>query len=133
MPLLAVAVAILAGCAGPDATGPARVVDDFARAVAAGDGDAACDLLLPDAASALEESAGEPCPQAVVEPTGPFTETIADPDRSDVEEVHVAGRQAQVVTASDTYFLARSGEGWVLTAAACRPRPERPYDCGVEA
>ena len=50
-----------------------------------------------------------------------------------VEDVHVAGRQAQVVTATDTVFLALSGDAWVVTAAGCTPRDDRPYDCEVEA
>ena len=50
-----------------------------------------------------------------------------------VEDVHVAGRQAQVVTADDTLFLAVSGDAWVVTAAGCTPREDRPYDCEVEA
>jgi hypothetical protein len=45
----------------------------------------------------------------------------------------VAGRQAQVRLGGDTVFLARSGDGWVVTAAGCDPRPDRPYDCEVAA
>lgn len=133
MSFLAVSALGMAGCAGPDATDAADVVASFSRALAEGDGEAACALLLPDAASVLEESAGEPCPQAVVDPAGPFADVIDDPDDPTPAQVHVAGRQAQVVTGTDTYFLARSGETWVVTAAACEPRPERPYDCEVEA
>lgn len=132
-PVLALAVLGLAACAGPDAADAQDVVGRFTAAIAAGDGDAACDLLLPDAAEALADDAGEPCADAVVDPSGPLADLVEAAGDPVVEDVHVAGRQAQVVTASDTLFLALSGDGWVVTAAGCTARPDRPYDCEVEA
>ncbi len=134
--LLAAAMATLAaGCAGPGVmeSDAEASVTDFYAAVAARDGQAVCDLLLPDAADALEQDAGAPCATAVVEDpqVGPaLAHRAAD---ATVSEVHVSGTQAQVVTTSDTVFLARSGDRWIVTAAACTARPERPYDCEVEA
>ncbi|WP_435738090.1 hypothetical protein V5D56_05710 [Cellulosimicrobium sp. PMB13] len=123
----------LSACAGPDASDAQDVVESFSAAIAAGDGDAACGLLLPDAAEALAEDTGQPCEDAVVDPSGPLADVVAAAGDLVVEDVHVAGRQAQVVTASDTLFLAHSGDGWVVTAAGCTARPDRPYDCEVEA
>ena len=133
MPWLVAATVAVAGCAGPDATDATDAVTAFTQALDEGDGSAACALLLPDAADSLEQDTGEPCAQAVVDPEGPFGETIGAPGAADVADVHVAGRQAQVVTGADTYFLALSGDGWVLTAAVCEARADRPYDCEVEA
>ena len=112
---LALVTATLAGCAGPGAAEAQDVVEDLAGALAAGDGDAACALILPDAAD------------------GPLAGLAAAGPDVVVEDVHVAGRQAQVVTATDTVFLALSGDAWVVTAAGCTPRDDRPYDCEVEA
>jgi hypothetical protein len=33
--------------------------------------------------------------------------------------------------AGDVVFLTVSGADWLVTAAGCTPRPERPYDCQV--
>ena len=109
------------------------VVEELAAAVAGGDGAAACALILPDAADALAADEREPCADAITAPDGPLAALAAAGDGLVVEEVHVAGRQAQVVTATDTLFLAVSGDGWVVTAAGCTPREDRPYDCEVEA
>jgi len=126
------AVLAVAGCAGPGPDDARDVVSALGDAVVAGDGAAACALLLPDAADALAEETGEPCAQAVTAPDGPLADLVAT-GRVVVEDVHVAGHQAQVVTADDTLFLAVSGDGWVVTAAGCTPREDRPYDCEVEA
>ncbi len=133
--LAALAGALTAGCAGPDATeaDAEAAVTAFYAAVEAGDGQAACDLLLPDAAESLEQDAEAPCATAVVDDPNVGQELAHRAADAAVTEVHVAGTQAQVVTASDTVFLARSGERWIITAAACTERPERPYDCEVEA
>ncbi len=133
--LAAACAALAAGCAGPGVmeSDAEAAVTEFYAAVAARDGRAVCDLLLPDAAGSLEQDAEQPCATAVVEDpdVGPaLAHRAAD---ATVSEVHVAGTQAQVVTASDTVFLARSGHRWIVTAAACTERPERPYDCEVAA
>jgi hypothetical protein len=133
VPAAALVLAALAACAGPDAGDARDTVDRFAGAVAAGDGETACALLVPDAADALAADAGAPCADAVVDPAGPLADVVRGTGDVVVTDVHVAGRQAQVVTDSDTLFLALSGEGWVVTAAGCTPREDRPYDCEVAA
>lgn len=130
---LALVTATLAGCAGPGAAEAQDVVEDLAGALAVGDGDAACALILPAAADALAADEGEPCADVVTAPDGPLAGLTAAGTQVVVEDVHVAGRQAQVVTATDTVFLALSGDAWVVTAAGCTPRDDRPYDCEVEA
>jgi hypothetical protein len=113
--------------------GAESAVTAFYDAVEARDGQVACDLLLPDAAESLEEDAEAPCATAIVEDPKIGRELAHRAADAVVTEVRMAGRQAQVVTTSDTVFLARSGERWIITAAACEPRPQRPYDCEVEA
>lgn len=129
----ALVVALLAAC-GPG--GAARAARDvavaFSAAVAAGDGDAACALLAESVAQRVAEDEEAPCAQALSE--GPVADDLAE-RAADARpgEVRVAGRQAQVRLGGDTVFLARSGTGWVVTAAGCDPRPDRPYDCEVAA
>ncbi|AEG43927.1 hypothetical protein [Isoptericola variabilis] len=133
--LLAAAGTTLAGCAGPGVMeGDAEsAVTDFYAAVAAQDGQAACAMLLPDAAEALEKDAQAPCATALVEDPQVAPALAHRAADATVAEVHVSGTQAQVITASDTVFLTRSGDRWIVTAAACEQRPERPYDCEVQA
>lgn len=133
--LLAAGTAASAGCSGPAQaeSDVETTVTEFYAAVEQRDGQAACDLLLPDAADSVAKEAESDCATAVVEDPQIGRELAHRAAEADVTQVQVAGRQAQVVTASDTVFLARSGDRWVVTAAACTERPERPYDCEVEA
>lgn len=112
---------LLAGCAG--ASG------DAARAVATafeqpgGDPVERCALLAPATRAAFESDEGAPCAEAIdeVPPTG-----------GAVTAVEVWGGDAQVRIGGDVFFLTETGAGWKVTAAACEPRGELPYDCEVE-
>jgi len=129
----ALVAASLAAC-GPGSA--ARAAEDvavaFYAAVADGDGDAACALLAGSVAQTVAADEEAPCGRALSEGrvADDLVERAADARPG---EVRVAGRQAQVRLGSDTVFLARSGAGWVVTAAGCDPRPDRPYDCEVAA
>jgi len=50
----------------------------------------------------------------------------------EVRQVEIWGGDAQVRLGDDTVFLTETGAGWRVTAAACEPRGEAPYDCEVE-
>jgi hypothetical protein len=115
----------MTGCASlaPDSSAAADVARSFHAAVDAGDGAQACRLLAPAATQELEQTAGAPCADAVL------TADLAP--GADVVETHAYGRQAQVVMADDVVFLTVSGGDWLVTAAGCTPRPERPYDCQI--
>lgn len=128
----AVAV-VLTGCGGARASAAAvDAAEAFYAAVADRDGEAACALLLPDAAEAVADDADAPCADAVT--SGDAGQELASRARGLGDATaHVAGRQAQVLFAADTVFLARSGDGWVVTAAGCDAVPDRPYDCEVAA
>jgi hypothetical protein len=119
---LAAAATALTGCSSTQVPEVERVAAAFEDT--AGDAQERCDLLAPTALSALEETAGEPCVEAIEDlPLEP----------GEVESVEVWGRDAQVVTTGDTVFLSQMEGGWRVIAAACRPNGEAPYDCEVEA
>jgi hypothetical protein len=123
----------MAGCGrvGPDGAGADATATTFYRAVAAGDGAGACTLLAPATREALEDDAGGPCSDAILD--GDVGDTLTERAGDESGPVsRVAGRQAQVSTSGDTLFLTISGEHWLITAAGCDPRPDRPYDCVLE-
>ena len=96
----------------------------FYSAVSAGDGAAACGLLIPDAVRELEDSAASGCAQAILQEDLPSATRIVSID--------VYGRTARVVLDGDTAFLTETGNGWRVTGVGCVARPGRPYDCTVK-
>lgn len=132
--VLAALVGVALSSCAPPRDEAADTATGFYTAIADGDGAAACAALAPAVAAAVEDDAGSPCPEALT--SGDLGDDLRD--RADAAgatsggaAVRVAGRQAQVAPGTDTLFLARSGPGWVITAAACTARPDRPYDCEV--
>ncbi len=124
--VLVAALLVLPGCAsvaGPDAGAAGTAAERFHAAVAAGDGLAACSLLAPTTARERAGAEEAPCPEAVLAVDLPAAATSL--------EGHAYGRQAQVVLDGDTVFLTGSGADWLVVAAGCTPRPERPYDCTI--
>ena len=123
---LALAVVAAAGCAsvGDRAEAAAGVAVRMLTAAGARDGAAACAALAPDTAGELEQSAGKPCADAILEEDLPAPGEVTGAD--------VYGQWAQVRLAGDTVFLAVFPDGWRVVAAGCTPRAERPYDCRVK-
>ena len=120
--LLAAPVVLgVAGCGQPHEQDVAAVARTFYEAHSARDGAAACGQLAPDTRSELQESAGRPCAEAVVEEDVP---TVAAPT-----DIRVFGTQAEVTWEGETTFLARFQDGWKVMAAACTPQPGAPYNC----
>ena len=123
--LTAVAALVLAvaGCAsvGDREAAVADAAVGFLTAVQHKDGAAACAALLPSTVSALEDSAGSPCPQAIVQ------EDLPDP--GSVRSSAVYGQWAQVHLTDDTVFLGVYRGGWRVAAAGCRSQGEQPYQC----
>lgn len=130
---LALVLVASAACSSPAQVRDdvADVVRQFSAAVDAGDGEAACALLAPAVVDAVEDDEGEPCAQALT--SGDLGAELVSRVADGEVTVRRAGGQAQARTPQDTLFLAASGDGWVVTAAACDPRPPRPYDCALEA
>ena len=98
------------------------VAHDFYSALAAGDGDGACEALSADTRSELEQTSGQACPLAVLD------EGLPGPDA--VDPVRVYGTMALVPAGDGTLFLSRFPRGWLVTAAGCRPTDQADrYDC----
>jgi hypothetical protein len=116
-----------AGCASVDERGrsAADVAAGMFRAVAGDDGTAACGMLAPETRSEVEQSHDDaPCAQAILD------EDLPEP--GPVTGTSVYGQWAQVRFSGDTVFLAVFPDGWRVVAAACEPRPDRPYDCRIQ-
>jgi hypothetical protein len=96
----------------------------FYRAFAAHDGLKACDLLAPATRSEVAQSAGKPCPQALLEEDVP---SPGSPIRTEV-----FGTMAEVRYVGETAFLTRFDGGWKVMAVSCTHPPNQPYDCQVK-
>ncbi|MEV6843566.1 sigma-70 family RNA polymerase sigma factor [Actinoplanes sp. NPDC051411] len=84
----------------------------------------ACAVLAPETASELEESAGKPCAQAVLDEDLPMPGPVAD--------TAVYGQWAQVRLSDDTVFLGVFGDGWRVVAAGCSAQGDQPYHCTLQ-
>jgi hypothetical protein len=115
------ATAALGGCAGVQEDDVGRVAGAF-EDPAATPADR-CALLAPSTLQTLESDESAPCADAIGQVPLPG---------GAVESVEVWGGDAQVRMGGDTVFLTETPSGWRVTAAACRPRGELPYDCEVE-
>jgi hypothetical protein len=127
--MVAVAVVVLAmagACGTPSERrdGVTAQVARFERALEAGQRELLCAALAPATREELEQSAKRRCAQAIGEQILPAAGAV--------RRVDVHGEQARVVLDHDTVFLARFPTGWKVTAAGCRPRPQRPYQCEIK-
>jgi hypothetical protein len=118
---LTAGVTLLTGCSSahePEVERVARTFED-----PSGNAEERCDLLAPATRAAFEESESAPCTEVVQQ---------LPLQGGDVENVEIWGGDAQVELAGDTVFLTETSAGWRVTAAACRPKGEAPYDCEVD-
>ncbi len=124
--LLLPGLLLVAGCGSVTERGDAAstVAVRMLSAVEGQDGAGACAVLAPDTAAALEESAGKPCAEAILEEDLPGAGTVT------ASEVY--GQWAQVRLTGDTVFLGAFPGGWRVVAAGCTPRQNRPYDCTLQ-
>ncbi|WP_139005625.1 hypothetical protein [Arthrobacter crystallopoietes] len=115
----------LTGCSSlnPGTDDAAKTAQEFHSAVAAGDGETACNLLAPSAVEELEDGAPGACSDKLLE--------LVIPGASQVTDSKAYGSNAQVLMDQDTVFLTRSGDTWKVTAAGCTQQGESPYDCEV--
>jgi hypothetical protein len=119
--LVGSAVGLLTGCAAgqqPEVEDVATTFEDPSE-----DPQVRCDLLAPSTLVVLEEEASTPCDEAIEQ---------LPLDGGAVTGVEIWGGDAQVQMDGDTVFLTETSVGWRVVAAACTPRPNRPYDCEVE-
>jgi nitrous oxide reductase accessory protein NosL len=122
--------ALLAGCADGQKAAVEQATMDFSAALRTSDGGRACSMLAPLTRQELESSHEQPCPEAIT------SADLLTP--SDLRAVDRFGRQAQVVVEeangrSETWFLSRFDDRWLIVAAGCEPRSgQLPHDCDVE-
>jgi hypothetical protein len=130
IPLALALLALLAGgCGRSDDREEVRtVVTRFFDAVEAGDGQAACDQLSEETASALESQEQKPCREAI----GSLSLEGGEPAGV---EVYLAGATADFPDGQRA-FLSETRDGWRLSAAGCEPQSaepdEEPLDCELE-
>jgi hypothetical protein len=127
--VLLLAGSVLVGCGSSQEQAVSNAARAFGEALVAGDAARACTALSPGSVVELEQSAGQECARALP------AQDLVVPDR--VGGVERYGRQARVTVRSsdgrtDTWFLSRFDGRWLVVAASCRPRPDLPYDCGIE-
>lgn len=113
------------GCGTGTGTAPESAARRFESALAVLDGRAACALLAPETVVKLEESAGKPCADAILEQDLP-----AEADT--VRDVEQYGTAAVAHVGGETLFLGRFDGGWRVTAAGCTAVLDAPYSCTVE-
>jgi hypothetical protein len=126
--LLACLLALTVGACGSGERGEdvAAVAERFHAALADADGGAACDELVTETASKLEEQEQKPCEEAILTLELPEGATVAD------TRVYVTSAFAQLAEGGAD-FLDEGSEGWKVSAAGCeRSAPTQPYDCRLE-
>lgn len=116
-------VMLVAGCGSPEDRAAERQASSLRAAIADGDGAGACALLSSRALGQLEQSAGKPCPQAILEESVPTS--------GESSTVRVFGNMAEVKYPGETVFLSRYSEGWRVSAAGCTATPSGIYDCTI--
>jgi hypothetical protein len=119
---LGLAALSVTGCASTQEPEVQRVATAFEDSAA--DPAARCDLLTPKALAALEKSESQSCADAIGQ---------LPLDGGTVRSVQVWGGDAQVKLSGDTVFLTETHSGWKVSAAACTPNTDAPYDCEVAA
>ncbi|MFN2615724.1 MAG: hypothetical protein ABR581_01225 [Thermoleophilaceae bacterium] len=128
--LIAAGIALLAiagaGCGTDNSSQAVRhTVQGFYAGLQRHDGAAACRELSDDARSSLESQEKKPCDQAVLSlglsssPIGPV-------------QVYVTDARANL-TGGEAVFLDQTPQGWKISAAGCKPKHEKPYDCELQA
>lgn len=119
-PLVAIG---LAGCSslGPNSAGAGEAALAFHTAHEEGDGGQACELLTDAVRTELEQSAEQPCDEAIL------MEDL--PTAGRVMEVAAYGGDARVILDGDVVFVTVEGGQWKVSAAGCEFRSNLPYDC----
>ncbi len=91
-----------------------------------GDGTAACAFLAPATGKDLEDSGGQKCQEAILTQDLPDTQGLPDPRTRGTPGRSAGPRRCR--RRGDVVFLSMFGNRWLVTAAGCTPRGDRPYD-----
>jgi hypothetical protein len=126
--LLLTATLGTAGCARDgDERSVRSVADAFFAALAAGDGQRACEQLTPDTRAELESREQSTCGEAI---------TGLGLDEASVVRANVYLLNAIVeLSNGEAAFLDQGTQGWRIAAVGCQRsgRPaDRPFDCEVK-
>ena len=89
---------------------------------------AACAELNPETASKLEREEGKPCEDAI---TGASSCPKGGTRVADTR-VYVTSAFSSLAEGTAD-FLDETPTGWKVSAAGCKPRPGKPYDCDLES
>jgi hypothetical protein len=116
-------VVLAAGCSSAEQDAGASA-EAFYAALAARDGEGACELLAPETQQELETSAGAACAAAVLEELPGASAGGA--------RVAAYGEEARAEVAGQVAFLALFTDGWKVVAAGCTPQRRGPYDCTLQ-
>jgi hypothetical protein len=112
----------LTGCSSMQRSEVEQVATAFEDSAA--DPQTRCGLLAPATLIAFEQDESATCAEAMAQvPLG---------GGGEIEAVEIWGGDAQVRMSGDTLFLTETRAGWRVTAAACVPREQAPYECEVE-
>jgi hypothetical protein len=118
-------VGLCGGC-GASERAPTATAERFQKALAGGDGAAACAELSQATSSSLEQQEQHPCAKAILALQLPTGGTVAD------TSVYVTSASVSLADGG-TLFLDKGPSGWEVSAAGCKPtRPDMPFDCDLE-
>lgn len=123
-PVACLLVLALGGCGAAEREDDAAAAAErFHAALEGGDGQAACEQLIQETASSLEQQEKKPCEQAILSLELPEGGTVADAG------VYVTSAFAHLAEGG-TDFLDEGPDGWRVSAAGCEPTaPSQPYNC----
>jgi hypothetical protein len=124
---LLVALLLTACGTGNRARDAASVSERFHAALESGDGQAACEQLSEETASALEQQEKKSCDEAILSLDIPKGGTVR------VERVEITSAYMGLAEGSAD-FLDEGPEGWKISAAGCTPSSssDQPYECELE-
>jgi hypothetical protein len=114
---------LLSGCGGAEDSDVEEIAEQFYQSIDSGDGATACAVLASRTQDEIEQAAGEPCQDAILDEHLPLA--------GGAERVSTFGTAAQVRYGDETTFLTRFKTGWRVVAAGCAPAPGDRYDCKV--
>ena len=114
----------LGGCASGQEDEVQSAAQRFYDALSSKNGAVACTLLSEQTRSEVASVTQQSCADGIL--------TMTSADVSGTPTVQAYGTSAQVQYGTDTAFLSRYGDAWLVVAAGCQPtQADQPYDCDI--